>query len=97
VGHLPKYLPLVTDASNEEPSAGGVLGRRIRTTLQHPGEEEGAFDAEGYLDVDEGVRRMEWGTEVSRNYSGWLAVAVGCDGTSSSFTSTSASVRSSRR
>ena len=72
----------VTDASIEGPSAGGVSGRRIRTTLQYPGKEEGTFDAEGYLDVDEGARRMEWGAEGSRDYSGWLAVAVGCDGAS---------------
>jgi hypothetical protein len=72
----------VTDASIEGPSAGGVPGRPIRTTLQYPGEEEGTFDAEGYLDVDEGARRMEWGAEVPWEYSGWLAVAVGCDGAS---------------
>lgn len=74
----------VTDASIEGPSAGGVPGRRIRTTLQYPGKDAGTFDAEGYLDVDEGARRMEWGAEGSRarDYSGWLAVAVGCDGAS---------------
>ena len=72
----------VTDAFIEGPSAGGVSGRRIRTTLQYPGKEEGTFDAEGYLDVDEGARRMEWGAEGSRDCSGWLAVAVGCDGAS---------------
>lgn len=32
--------------------------------------------------MDEGARRMEWGAEGSRDYSGWLAVAVGCDGAS---------------
>jgi hypothetical protein len=25
---------------------------------------------------------MEWGAEVCRDYSGWFAVAVGCDGAS---------------
>jgi hypothetical protein len=82
VGNLPEYLPTVSDASIERPSAGDVPGRRIRTTPQYPGKEEGTFDAEGYLDVDEGARRMEWGAEVCRDYSGWFAVAVGCDGAS---------------
>ena len=84
VNNLPLYLPPVTGASVEGPSAEGVPGSRIRTTLEYPGEEGATFDAEGYLDVDEGARRMEWGAEGSRarDYSGWLAVAVGCDGAS---------------
>ena len=77
VGNLPKYLPPVTDASVEGPSAEGVPGRRIRTTLEYPGEEGRTFDAEGYLAVDEGERRMEWGAEGGRDYSGWLTVAHG--------------------
>ncbi len=77
VGNLPEYLPTVSDASIEGPSAGDVPGRRIRTTLQYPGKDAGTFDAEGYLDVDEGARRMELGAERSRVYSGWFAVAVG--------------------
>lgn len=82
VNNLPRYLPPVTDASIEGPSAEGPPGSRIRTTLEYPGEEGGTFDAEGYLAVDEGARRMEWGAEVSRDYSGWLAVAESGDGTS---------------
>ena len=58
-GNLPKYLPPVTDASADGPSAEGVPGRLIRTTLEYPGEEGRTFDAEGYLAVDEGERRME--------------------------------------
>ena len=82
VGNLPEYLPPVTDASIEGPSAEGVPGRRIRATLEYPGEEGRTFDAEGYLDVDEVARRMEWGAEVSRDYSGWLTVTESGDGTS---------------
>ncbi|MDQ5830292.1 MAG: SRPBCC family protein [Actinomycetota bacterium] len=74
VGNLPKYLPPVVDSSVEGPSAEGVPGRRIRTTLEYPGEGEGTFDAEGYLAVDERERRMEWGAEEGRDYSGWLTV-----------------------
>jgi hypothetical protein len=33
------------------------------------------FESEGYLSVHESARRMEWGAEVSRDYSGWLTVA----------------------
>ena len=72
VDNLPKYLPPVTDA--EQPEEG-----RIRTTLEYPGG-EGSFDAEGYFRVDEGSRRIEWGAEVQRDYSGWLTVTGGADG-----------------
>lgn len=74
VGNLPKYLPPVTDASIQGPSAEGTPGQRVRTTLTYPGG-GGSFDAEGYLAVDEGQRRMEWGAEAGRDYSGWLTVA----------------------
>ena len=74
VGNLPKYLPPVVDSSVEGPSAEGFPGRRIRTTLEYPGEGGGTFDAEGYLSVDERERRMEWGAEEGRDYSGWLTV-----------------------
>ena len=79
VGNLPKYLPPVTDASIQGPSAEGSPGQRVRTTLQYPGG-DGSFDAEGYLAVDEGERRMEWGAEAGRDYSGWLTVAESGDG-----------------
>ena len=74
MGNLPKYLPPVTDAPVDGPSAEGVPGRRIRTTLEYPGEEGRTFDAVGYLAVDEGERRMEWGAEAGRDYSGWVTV-----------------------
>jgi hypothetical protein len=57
------------------PSAEGVPGQRIRTTLEYPGGGGGTFEAEGYLTVDERERRMEWGAEAGRDYSGWLTVA----------------------
>ena len=75
VGNLPEYLPPVVDASVEGPSAQGSPGQRIRTTLEYPGGEGGTFEAEGYLVVDERERRMEWGAEAARDYSGWLTVA----------------------
>ena len=74
VGNLPKYLPPVIDSSVEGPSAEDVPGRRIRTTLEYPGEGGGTFDAVGYLAVDERERRMEWGAEEERDYLGWLTV-----------------------
>ena len=73
VDNLPRYLPPVVGASIEGPSAEGVPGRRLRTTLEYPGG-GGTFDAEGYLAVDERERRMEWGAEAGRDYSGWLTV-----------------------
>jgi uncharacterized protein YndB with AHSA1/START domain len=75
VGNLPKYLPPVVDSSVEGPSAQGSPGQRIRTTLEYPGGEGGTFEAEGYLAVNERERRMEWGAEAERDYSGWLTVA----------------------
>ncbi len=85
VNNLPKYLPPVVEASIQGPSAEGAPGQRIRTTLEYPGG-EGTFDAEGYFAVDEGRRRLEWGAEVERDYSGWLEVAGGADGNSSEVT-----------
>ena len=79
VGNLSDYLPPVTDASIEGPSEGDNPGQKVRTTLQYPGG-EGSFDAEGYLAVDGGARRMEWGAEAGRDYSGWLEVAPDGDG-----------------
>ena len=78
MGNLPKYLPPVTDASVEGPSTEGVPGERLRATLAYP--DGGSFDSEGYLLVDEGARRMEWGAEAQRDYSGWLTVAESGDG-----------------
>ena len=76
VANLPEYLPPVVASSAEGPSAEGVPGQRIRTTLEYPGqEEERTFEAEGYLSVDESERTMEWGAEAGRDYSGWLTVA----------------------
>ncbi|MBA2714259.1 MAG: SRPBCC family protein [Rubrobacteraceae bacterium] len=75
VGNLPEYLPPVVDSSVEGASAEGLPGQRIRTTLEYPGGEGGTFQAEGYLAVDERERRMEWGAESGRDYSGWLTVA----------------------
>ena len=75
VGNLPEYLPPVVNSSVEGPSAQGVPGKRIRTTLEDPDGDGGTFDAEGYLAIDERERRMEWGAEAERDYSGWLTVA----------------------
>ena len=82
VSNLPKYLPPVVGASLVGPSAEGVPGQRIRATLEYPGEGGDTFDAEGYLALDESRRRMEWGAEVERDYSGWLEVAEGGGGES---------------
>ena len=81
VGNLPAYLPPVVDSSVEGPSAEGVPGQRIRTTLEYPGG-GGTFESEGYLAVNEEERRMEWGAEAGRDYSGWLTVANHGEGAS---------------
>ena len=81
VSNLSEYLPPVVDASVQGPSAEGVPGQRIRTTLEYPGG-DGTFESEGYLAVNEGERRMEWGAEAGRDYSGWLTVANHGEGAS---------------
>ena len=75
VSHLPDYLPPVVAASTEGPSEGDNPGQKIRTTLQRPDDEQQTFVAEGYVLVDESARRMEWGAESGRDYSGFLTVA----------------------
>ncbi len=37
--------------------------------------DRGEFEGEGYLSIEEGQRRMEWGAEIGREYSGWLTVS----------------------
>lgn len=81
VNNLPEYLPPVISTSIEGPSAEGTPGQRLRTTLEYPGG-GGTFESEGYFAVDESRRRMEWGAEVRRDYSGWLEVTGGADGKS---------------
>ena len=73
VGNMPKYLPPIKDASIEGESAPGTPGEKVRMEGEIP--DRGEFEGEGYLSVDESARRMEWGAEVSRDYSGWLTVA----------------------
>lgn len=82
VDNLPEYLPPVVSSSIEGPSAEGVPGQRIRTTLEYPGGDGGTFEAEGYLAIDERERRMEWGAEAGRDYSGWLTVGNHGEGAS---------------
>ena len=72
VHNLPGYLPPVTDASIEGPAAEGSPGQKVRMTLEFPN--GSSFDAEGYLAPDERERRMAWGSETERDYSGWLTV-----------------------
>ena len=75
VSHLPDYLPPVVQASIEGPAEGDNPGQKLRTTLQGPENDQRTFVAEGFLAVDEAARRMEWGAESGRDYSGWLSVA----------------------
>ena len=72
-GNLARLPAPVTDASIEAPSAQDTPGRRIRLRLEFPN--GSSFDSEGYLAADERERRLEWGAEGDRDYSGWLTVA----------------------
>ena len=80
VNNLPGYLPPVTDASIDGPSAEGTPGQKVRMSLEFPN--GASFEAEGYLASDERERRMEWGAETQRDYSGWLTVGNHGEGAS---------------
>jgi uncharacterized protein YndB with AHSA1/START domain len=73
VGNMPEYLPPIKGASIEGESAPGTPGEKVRMEGEIP--DRGEFESEGFLSVDQDARRMEWGAEVSRDYSGWLTVA----------------------
>ena len=73
VGNLPHYLPPIKEASTEGPAEANAPGEKVRMTGEIP--DRGEFEGEGYLNVLEEQRRMEWGAEVGREYSGWLTVS----------------------
>ena len=72
-GNLPHYLPPIKEASTEGSAEAGAPGEKVRMTGEIP--DRGEFEGEGYLSVEEGQRRMEWGAEIGREYSGWLTVS----------------------
>jgi hypothetical protein len=72
VENLPHYLPPVKEAWLEGPAAAGKPGQRVKMNVEIPGRYE--TEGEGYFHADEEARRLEWGAEFSRDYSGWLTV-----------------------
>ena len=72
VANLPKYLPPIKEAE--------LKGGGDRLWLRGEIPDRGEFENEGYFRVNEEERRMEWGAEVSRDYSGELEVAEAGDG-----------------
>ncbi len=74
VSNLPHYLPPVKEAALTEESSSDVPGqRKVWMKVEIPGRYE--TEGEGYFSVDEDSRRMEWGAEWGRDYSGWLTVS----------------------
>ncbi len=67
VNNLPHYLPPIKSAELED---GGD-----RVWLRGEIPDQGEFENEGYFRVHEQERRMEWGAEVYRDYSGELSVS----------------------
>ncbi len=65
IGNLPTYLPPIA-------SAEGVPPDKVRLQGEVPG--QGKIDGEGYYHVHRDERRMEWGANVGRDYSGRLTV-----------------------
>lgn len=73
VGNLPHYLPPVKEAALAGPSSSEVPGqRKVWMKVEIPNRYE--TKGEGYFSVDDDSRRMEWGAEWGRDYSGWLTV-----------------------
>lgn len=73
VGNLPHYLPPVKEAALSGPSASGTPGeQKVWMKVEIPDRYE--TEGEGYFSVDQDSRRMEWGAEWGRDYSGWLTV-----------------------
>lgn len=72
VDNLPHYLPPVKESAVAGPSSSDTPGQRIRLRVEIPDRYE--TESEGYFSVDESSRSMQWGAEMSRDYSGWLAV-----------------------
>ena len=67
VNNLPHYLPPIKSAELKD---GGD-----RVWLKGEIPDQGEFENEGYFRVHEQERRMEWGAEVYRDYSGELSVS----------------------
>ncbi len=63
MGHLPEYLPVITEAHQSGPESADVT-TDINGLEQH---------AQGWLRVDGLDRRLEWGT-TETGYQGWLQV-----------------------
>jgi hypothetical protein len=72
VENLPHYLPPVKESWSEGPAASGKPGEKIKMKVEIPGRYE--TEGEGYFHADQEARRLEWGAEFSRDYSGWLTV-----------------------
>lgn len=73
-GNIPRYLPPIEEAARRGPSEAGYPGEEVSLKGGIPGHYS-FEDARGYLSVDGEALRMEWGAELSRDYSGWLSVA----------------------
>jgi uncharacterized membrane protein len=65
IGNLPKYLPPIKSAESTRPE---------QIKLQGEIPNQGTFEGDGYFRVYEDERRMEWGANVGRDYSGQLSV-----------------------
>lgn len=65
IGNLPKYLPPIKSAQ----STG-----QDQIKLQGEIPNQGTFEGDGYFRVHQDQRRMEWGANVGRDYSGQLEV-----------------------
>jgi uncharacterized membrane protein len=70
VENLPRYFDSMTSA---EPAGGDA----VRTTANVDGQK---VEGEAWFRVDDGARRIEWGSEGPNDYSGWLSVANGDGG-----------------
>jgi hypothetical protein len=64
VENVPQYLPTVQKAELQS-------GDRIRVRGEVAGH---TYDNDGYFRADKEARRLEWGSDGEKRYSGWLQV-----------------------
>ena len=65
VGNLPRYMDSMTSAARTGPE-------EVHVTAEVP--DQGTEEGEAWFRTDPTTRRVEWGSEGSSDYHGWLQV-----------------------
>lgn len=82
IGNLPRYMDQMTSA---EPAGEEKIRTTARVDVNHDGTTE-EVQGEAWFRVQDGDKKMEWGSEGPNNYSGQLEVSGGGDASTVSVT-----------